>query len=148
MVKGCYLIQRFSVRWRSRERCRRKIGTGLSIFFFLLYSFQKKQTKNIGPVPFGAEPLFQIPPWLHCMHTEANVPAQGFHQRFLNLRHTTTSLASNHFSTLPLQPRHEVELEYANHEPVRPDTSSSRFGEATLGRLSTWNPRRRRLLPE
>ena len=59
-------------------------------FFFLLYSFQKKQTQNIGPVPFGAEPLFQIPPWLHCMHTEANVPAQGFHPQFLNLHHTTT----------------------------------------------------------
>jgi hypothetical protein len=26
--------------------------------------------------------LFQIPPWSHCMHTEASVPAQGFHSGF------------------------------------------------------------------
>jgi hypothetical protein len=26
--------------------------------------------------------LLQIPPWSHCMHTEASVPAQGFHSGF------------------------------------------------------------------
>ncbi len=35
-----------------------------------------------GPVPFGTEPLFQIPLWSHCMPTEASVPAQGLHSGF------------------------------------------------------------------
>src|SRR6185503_16355842 len=29
------------------------------------------ETKNTGPVPFGTEPVLQIPLWSHCMHTEA-----------------------------------------------------------------------------
>ncbi len=52
------------------------------------------------------------------MHMEANVPAQGFHQRFLNQRDAiTTSLASNYLSTRPFNSRHKVELEYTNREP-------------------------------